>query len=593
MAIGTPTTLGTKAENVTSGTLTIVTSAAVPANGKIVCWFSWVGAQTLSSFAGGGLTWRIAKQLQSAGTNGTYNLAVVEADAPAGLVISTTLTATFSANTTHGLISAAYVTGVVTGSPLKTVFDSRLTAVTSWSIGTETNYSGDYICFAAALSDAAGITSSPSSDITELHDFNDASFLGALTTAYRSETDPGSRFLNGTWSAAGGNSQQIIIEILLAGSALKVGPVGIPPRNGGWAYQDTGFQDGTWDVTNDAFQQAAGERLGYPTLTQSTPASGISAAGAIASGQAFGTTKIQRQVREDGTGIASGAAVGQPKLFIQVGNAGGIATGQGVGQPKLFLRLAPIGIASGAAVGTPRLLVVTAAGGISTGAVFGTTKVQRQVREDGTGIATGVAFGRPVIGNFNPSVSGVGAIATGELFGTAKLFIRVGPTGIVSTVAFGTAAVQRQVREDGTGIASQAAVGKPLTGHQIGPAGIASGAQVGTPRTIRPTQVGGIASAVAFGTPALASPQPTVVDSGGGKPTHAAPRTLYIVPDRQDDQDATERPDPLPVGAAGGIPSGEAFGRPTLTLLPPPPRAIDALALEQELVDLGIFDIAV
>jgi hypothetical protein len=287
--------------------------------------------------------------------------------------------------------------------------------------------------------------------------------------------------------------------------------------------------------SNEVILAGAASWAGTLVTYKGATAGGVSGVGAIPSGAAFGTTQILRQVREDGTGIASSAAVGQPSVPRQLG-ATGIVTGAGFGVAQVQRQIGPTGIGSSAAVGQPTLNRIFASG-ISTGAALGQPAVRRQVGP--AGISTGAAFGQP------------------------KLSVQLVPVGIVTSFAAGVSTVQRQVREDGTGIASAAAVGQPRVGAALTvyPQGIASGEQVGAPRIIRVTGIG-IPTGEVFGRPALASPAPIVVPGGGG------PKGLNFVPRRPVVLD-TPPPVPITVGG-GGIEPLAAVGVPTLTLGPPP-----------------------
>lgn len=311
------------------------------------------------------------------------------------------------------------------------------------------------------------------------------------------------------------------------------------------AFQDQAFDDEGFQEAAAAFEDAAFQGDGFQQ-DERPPTTGVSGAGTIAPGAAFGTTQVQRQARTDGAGITTGEAFGTVTLFIRVG---------------------PSGLASVAAVGQPTLNRVSIAGRISTGEAFGTQKAQRQVREDGTGIQSGVAFGVP------------------------QVELQEREFGIPTGEAFGAAHVQRQVWEDGTGIPSGAALGKPAASNQIGCAGIPSGATVGTLRLLRVT-LAGIATAEAFGRPTVTiPPQPTPTQAVGGHGQHTGPKVEphYILERQRRDQPAAPRRDPEPIAGAGGITSTTAFGYPSLTLLAPPKPPIDYLSREEEEL-LGIME---
>lgn len=337
---------------------------------------------------------------------------------------------------------------------------------------------------------------------------------------------------------------------------------------------DQAFQPGAWQENPwvgigggaGAGGIATGEAFGIAKVERQLGATGIT------TDEAFGETKIQRQVRGDGAGISTGVAFGLPTVgatsTLAISAAGAIPSGAAFGVTYLFIRVGPSGLVSVSAVGQPTLNRVSAVGRVATGEAFGAQRVQRQVREDGTGITSGEAFGTPQIEHQAREAG----IPTGEAFGVQR--------------------VQRQVRGDGAGIASTQAVGKPAVANRIGCAGIASAAAVGTPRLLRVT-LQGLGTGEAFGRPTVTTPpQPVQVSLGGGRHGHftgPAREPHYILERQRRDQPAVPRPDPAPVSAAGGIVSRAAFGFPAVTLRRPPPP-IDYLSREEEEL-LGILEL--
>jgi len=110
VAIGTPVNRGTASTDTNQATLPVTTSGAIAAGSKIILSAGWRTASTLSSVSGGGLTWTIDRQFRNAGLS--QSAALVTADAPSGLASGTTITLTFSANTTAKFVSVEEVTGL-------------------------------------------------------------------------------------------------------------------------------------------------------------------------------------------------------------------------------------------------------------------------------------------------------------------------------------------------------------------------------------------------------------------------------------------------------------------------------------------------
>lgn len=98
MAVGVPVVRGTAQTDTSQTTLPVVTSGAVAAGSRIVLVAGWRTATTLSSVAGGSLTWVIDRQQVDGSAARHY--AFISAHAPAGLASGTTITLTLSGATT-------------------------------------------------------------------------------------------------------------------------------------------------------------------------------------------------------------------------------------------------------------------------------------------------------------------------------------------------------------------------------------------------------------------------------------------------------------------------------------------------------------
>ena len=110
MAIGTPVNRGSAQLDTSQSTLPVTTSGTIASGSKIILSVGWRTATTLSSVAGGSLTWTIDRQIVNAAA--TQHAALVTADAPSGLASGTTITLTFSGNTTAKIVSVEEVTGL-------------------------------------------------------------------------------------------------------------------------------------------------------------------------------------------------------------------------------------------------------------------------------------------------------------------------------------------------------------------------------------------------------------------------------------------------------------------------------------------------
>jgi hypothetical protein len=98
MAVSVPVLRGTANSDTSASTLAVTTTGAIASGAKIILVAGWRTATTLSSVAGGSLTWVIDRQQVDGGAARHY--AFISANAPSGLASSTAITLTFSGNTT-------------------------------------------------------------------------------------------------------------------------------------------------------------------------------------------------------------------------------------------------------------------------------------------------------------------------------------------------------------------------------------------------------------------------------------------------------------------------------------------------------------
>jgi len=174
------------------------------------------------------------------------------------------------------------------------------------------------------------------------------------------------------------------------------------------------------------------------------------------------------------------------------------------------------------------------------------------------GIASAETFGSPAL---SVSVAGAGAIPSAEVLGQPSVKATIGGAGAIPTAeALGQPAIG--VGVSAAGVPSGEALGQPALAARIAAAGIPSEEAVGTPSLgwagadHEITGAGGIASVEAFGAPTIAA----VDDAWIIIPM---PATDSVAPEKKK---VAAAPELALVVGVGGIPSGEAFGLPTITL---------------------------
>ncbi len=305
-----------------------------------------------------------------------------------------------------------------------------------------------------------------------------------------------------------------------------------------------------------------------------------------------------------GAGYYSGWSSGPYDGAVWAG--GNVATANSWGCTTLVLRPAVVA------------QEVTGAGQISSAEAHGSPAVSATVAA--SGIATAEAFGQPTVA---PAVSpqevtGAGGIATEEAHGQPAVSLTVAAAGIVTAEALGQPAIAAAVQA--AGIPTGEIIGEPSLSAVFVSAGIVSAEAFGQPTVVAVggaqeiTGVGDIPSVEIFGSPTVsrqAAPQP-----GGGGGIYfrrsRGPGVYFTIPDGKKKKKAPpvppkpkpEEPDTrrqvtlralekiaragksyqrkpiilidrkllkfkaLPrIAGVGGIPSQEAFGRPTLTLI--------------------------
>lgn len=196
MAVTLDQNLG--ANSVASGaSMTLSTAAAAAAGSKIVVFQSWwSSAGATPTLSGGGLTW--TKRPQNNNATGD-RVAIWEADAPAGLAISTVLTFGINGAADGGLLmGAASFLGVGTFDTSNTTTGSG----TGLSSGAATNATAGALVTGVAGWETAATASVTATSGTELHDRWQTGAGQGFWTAYLIPAGTGSQSVTGTLTAS-------------------------------------------------------------------------------------------------------------------------------------------------------------------------------------------------------------------------------------------------------------------------------------------------------------------------------------------------------------------------------------------------------
>jgi len=192
--------LGHAAADPSSTTIAFTTGSAVASGGFIVVSVHWFSSTaTLSSVAGGGLTWTIDKQGKAGSSSD--NMALVSAQAPSGLASSTTITATISAASFARAIGGTSFTGVATSTPVDTTSGPTVATGTTWATPSMTLTAGS-VLVATGFDETSNHTNTPATGCTEAIDWQEASGPTEHATVYRIEAGGGSFTAGGTWSGS-------------------------------------------------------------------------------------------------------------------------------------------------------------------------------------------------------------------------------------------------------------------------------------------------------------------------------------------------------------------------------------------------------
>lgn len=209
------TTIGSSSSgNGPFATVAFNTSAIVAAGGFIVIgggWFSTV--TTVSSVAGGSLSWSIDKQ----GSTGNSRVWIASAQCPAGLASGTTITATFGASVNYPTIGGLSFTGVATSSPVDgTALGPTQVATAAWSTGNYTVAAGSVIV-AVDWSEGTVTGNTPTAPSVESHEVITAD--QAHVIEYRIESGAGAVPVAGTWNTANTNTNAAVAYLADSGTA--------------------------------------------------------------------------------------------------------------------------------------------------------------------------------------------------------------------------------------------------------------------------------------------------------------------------------------------------------------------------------------
>ena len=188
--------LGTHIENVASTTMSLTTTGVASAQSRVFAFVVWAGSKTLTSFAGGGLTWTVDGQ--APGPYNDYRVGIVSAYAPSGLPSGTVLTATFAGSVNHGSISAASFLGIATTNPVDVVGSSSQLGVTGWTASLTTTNPSDLVVGASIMDGL--VNNTPTAPNILIHSFQNPNFYSSLTTEYQIDTTAGAKTVNGTWA---------------------------------------------------------------------------------------------------------------------------------------------------------------------------------------------------------------------------------------------------------------------------------------------------------------------------------------------------------------------------------------------------------
>lgn len=191
--------------------IVMTTDHAVAQFGFISLAVGWVIGPTLTGVSGGGLIWNI----DQLGTPGSARLALVSAQAPAGLAAGATITATLSGSASGGRVMlGTSFTGVKPTSPVDVSGAGPLVSTTTaWTTGSQPLSAGSVLVgYVSVL--RTDSTSTPVAPSIETHDVTGGPGSYNNTTEYRIESSAGNYAVAGTFSVTQDNGGPIYAAYL-------------------------------------------------------------------------------------------------------------------------------------------------------------------------------------------------------------------------------------------------------------------------------------------------------------------------------------------------------------------------------------------
>jgi len=241
MAITYDADLGSTGTVASANSVALTTSAAAAAGSRVLVSCGWININpVITTVTGGGLTWVVDKELKCA--DGTNNVAIISADAPAGLASSTVITVNWAFGAVYRMICADSFKGIVGGASGyvdTSVSNDMVATTTNWTTGNvATTLAGDLI-YAAMDADALNGTNTATAPSIETHDFHiPANSDTVLATEYRIESSASTYTVAGTLTV-GSSSRLAVVGVAYKQSADVIEPADNPPmgfsgRGAGW-----------------------------------------------------------------------------------------------------------------------------------------------------------------------------------------------------------------------------------------------------------------------------------------------------------------------------------------------------------------------
>jgi hypothetical protein len=418
--------LGHAAGDPALGTIAFTTTSPVASGGFIVLSVGWFdGTATLSSVAGGGLTWTIDFQGKAGVTSD--RVALVSAQAPAGLASGTTITATFSAATPVAReIGGTSFTGVATSSPVDVALGAAVAVSPSaagWTSGSLSVAAGS-VMIATCYNESGNFTNTVTAPSLQAVLMPNAASPTSQVTCYRIESSAGSVSVAGTWSTAATSGTGAVAYKAAAGGAVAASTPVVSP------------------LLRMLVQRGRQQRalalsfLFPPTKTPALVDQSVSLTGFSNPAQ-FGAPTVIPDQSVSLTGLDNPAQFGTPSVSV----AGGDQTinPSGLSNPALFGTIIRLdqearltGLLNAAQFGVVRLDDEARLTGLSNPALFGVVRLDQEARL--SGFANVAQFGTPspaqtvlLSGLFNPAQFGSVTIqGGGVVVSTARTRMTMG-----------------------------------------------------------------------------------------------------------------------------------------------------------------------